>query len=184
MVNEHQEKFFCPRLIDYIVVVGSYSPLSKHSIPSSDTSHSENVSDNRKRDDTVPLNRSSSVSYSKSRLHRGSRGSKKASLYSVGRALTCSSFSASNSSVSHIQVNNANLYDPLLCHNSTSVDEKKKFFARRESIRTFCVSLDSFFVSGQFIYLNSLSVSRQLVCFYTVCLSVSWQFFCLYLDGL
>lgn len=125
MVNyELQEKFFCPRLIDYIVVVGSYSPLSKHSAASSSSADSAsrskhtNVPQQQQQQQPPPkeepsgggaggsssLNRSSSVASSKARQNRSSRNSKKTPLYSVGRALTCSSFGAANSSISHIQV--------------------------------------------------------------------------------
>lgn len=104
MVNELQEKFFCPRLIDYIVVVGSYSPLSKHSIPNADY-QSNRPQSHQQKSETSSFNRSASVSSSiKGRPTRGSKSSKKTPLYSVGRALTCSSFSISNSSVSRIQV--------------------------------------------------------------------------------
>lgn len=111
MVNELQEKFFCPRLIDYIVVVGSYSPLSKHSIPNADY-QSNRPQSHQQKSENSSFNRSVSVNSSvKGRPSRGSKSSKKTPLYSVGRALTCSSFSISNSSVSHIQVrfNNHNI---------------------------------------------------------------------------
>lgn len=104
MVNELQEKFFCPRLIDYIVVVGSYSPLSKHSIPNAEY-QSGRAQPHHQKSENSSFNRSSSVSSSlKARPSRGSRSTKKTPFYSVGRALTCSSFSISNSSVTHIQV--------------------------------------------------------------------------------
>lgn len=104
MVNDLQEKFFCPRLIDYIVVVGSFSPLLKH--PPSDVRSSKNGPDggNANRDGSAQFNRSSSVTSPNPRPSRPDSISKKTSLYSVGRALTCSSFSISSSSVSHIQV--------------------------------------------------------------------------------
>lgn len=103
MVNDLQEKFFCPRLIDYIVLVGSYSPLSKHSVSGSDFRSSKNHAHNQKHDNSTPLNRSTSVTTSKTKPSRTIKSGKK-SLYSVGRALTCSSFSISNSGVSHIRV--------------------------------------------------------------------------------
>lgn len=104
MVNDLQEKFFCPRLIDYIVVVGSYTPLSKHSIPTSEfrSSRSSQGNGNPSEDGPAQFSRSSSVT-TKTRSSRPGKN-KKTSLYSVGRALTCSSFSISSSSVSHIQV--------------------------------------------------------------------------------
>ncbi|XP_065219139.1 MAP kinase-activating death domain protein isoform X2 [Planococcus citri] len=146
MVNELQEKFFCPRLIDYIVVVGSYSPLSKHS-SAPPTSESRNKH-NAPKEESAPLNRSSSVATSKPRQNRSSRSSRKTSLYSVGRALTCSSFGASNSSISHIQ-------SPDLLRRFPEEDHKD--FALPKDVVCFCQPEGCITTSGRLSEYNKVS---------------------------
>lgn len=165
MVNELQEKFFCPRLIDYIVVVGSYSPLSKHSAPS--TSEPRNKH-NAPKEENASLNRSCSVATSKPRQNRSSRSSRKTSLYSVGRALTCSSFGASNSSISHIQVirirsstskklenNEISLQSPDLLRRFPEEDHKD--FALPKDVVCFCQPEGCITTSGRLSEYNKVS---------------------------
>lgn len=148
MVNDLQEKFFCPRLIDYIVVVGSYTPLSKHSIPTSEfrSSRSSQGNGNPSEDGPAQFSRSSSVT-TKTRSSRPGKN-KKTSLYSVGRALTCSSFSISSSSVSHIQ-------SPDLLRRFPEEDHKD--FALPKDIVCFCQPEGCITTAGRLSEYNKVS---------------------------